>query len=89
MKQDLNLVEEETLEDMYFHSKHNDFSLRYSDNCGCFKCLEKFKPKLITEWAGEDKDTAVCPKCGAQSVVPSAAGTITVERLRKLNKRRV
>jgi len=48
-----------------------------SDQCGCFYCLEIFKPTEITEWVEETKnpvDTALCPKCGIDSVISSASG---------------
>jgi hypothetical protein len=41
--------------------------------CGCFYCLETFAPPEITEWV-DNGQTALCPKCGIDSVLPSASG---------------
>ncbi len=48
-----------------------------SKNCGCFYCLSIFPPNEIVEWITEPKDcprgpgeTAICPKCGIDSVLP-------------------
>jgi len=45
--------------------------------CGCFYCLEFFSPSDIKEWIDELLDgsrgpgqTALCPKCGIDSVLP-------------------
>jgi len=54
-----------------------------SDICGCFYCLSIFQPKEITEWVdnwdenGEETQegkTAICPKCGIDSVLGSGSG---------------
>jgi hypothetical protein len=44
-----------------------------SDLCGCFYCLQLFPPSEIHDWA-DDGATAICPKCGIDSVLPSATG---------------
>jgi hypothetical protein len=38
--------------------------------CGCFYCLQTFTPSEITKWADKGQ-TALCPKCGIDSVLPS------------------
>jgi hypothetical protein len=57
-----------------------------SDVCGCFHCLAIFPPAAIEEWIASDKrgvgQTAICPKCGEDSVIGSKMGfPITVEFL--------
>lgn len=42
-------------------------ALEKAEQCGCYYCIEVYEPKLIECWV--DK-TAVCPKCGIDSVVP-------------------
>jgi hypothetical protein len=41
--------------------------------CGCFHCCEIYSPTLIDEWVDEDEQgigqTAMCPKCGIDSVI--------------------
>jgi hypothetical protein len=54
-----------------------------SDRCGCFHCLAIFPPAEITGWISELAPkvgrlkrgvTALCPRCGIDSVLPEAAG---------------
>ena|SRR5438067_9475358 len=62
----------------HLHSISHRTELMNSDECGCFYCLKVFNPKLIVEWVDEDADgvgrTALCPKCGIDSVIGSASG---------------
>ncbi len=45
--------------------------LESSALCGCFGCEQIYDPKLIEEWVNDrGGDTAICPKCGIDSVVP-------------------
>jgi len=40
-----------------------------SELCGCFYCLAVFGSPEIDEW-WDDGRTAVCPRCGIDSVLP-------------------
>ena len=70
------------LESIHKHaSKHRDVLAR-SDRAGCFYCQRIFDPKEITDWidggqaeTGDLADgiTALCPHCGIDAVLPSAA----------------
>lgn len=51
----------------------NRSDLKKSDLCGCFYCLEVFPPNEIQDWT-DDGDTALCPKCGIDSVIGSVSG---------------
>ncbi|MGB8581686.1 MAG: cytoplasmic protein [Candidatus Sulfotelmatobacter sp.] len=51
----------------------NRSTLNRSDRCGCFYCLEVFPPNEIEGWT-DDGDTALCPKCGIDSVIGSVSG---------------
>ncbi|MBL8264090.1 MAG: cytoplasmic protein [Xanthomonadaceae bacterium] len=46
--------------------------------CGCFYCVSEFEPARIHEWVDEDAEgigqTALCPRCGVDSVIGSASG---------------
>jgi hypothetical protein len=55
------------------HCNNNRTALNESDLAGCFYCCETFDPKLVEEWVDSD-DTAICPKCGIDSVIGSASG---------------
>ena len=58
-----------------------------SELCGCFYCLSQFTPSEINAWCDEG-DTALCPRCGIDSVIGSASGySITREFLEAMNGR--
>jgi hypothetical protein len=59
------------LKEIYKTSSGNKTNLNDSEKCGCFHCIEIFDPKLITEWVHAE-ETAICPKCGIDSIVPQA-----------------
>ncbi len=65
-------------------SYHRD-ELATTNTCGCFYCLEIYDPALIREWI-DTQQTALCPKCGIDSVIPESADlTVTVEFLQKMH----
>ncbi len=41
-----------------------------SETAGCFYCLEVFPTGEVKEWT-DGQTTALCPKCGIDSVIPS------------------
>ncbi len=46
-----------------------------SNLCGCFYCEQTFPPTEIEEWIDESQakgETAICPKCGIDSVLSSS-----------------
>ena len=49
-----------------------------SDLCGCLHCFAVFGPGDIREWTDTDESgkraTALCPRCGIDSVLGSASG---------------
>lgn len=55
--------------------------------CGCFYCEQTFLPNEITEWIDEQKDgkTAICPKCGMDSVLSSELPITDNEFLKEMN----
>ena len=68
------------------HSAGHRAELLASERCACFFCLAVFSPQAIVEWtdapedAAADSDdnevgtTALCPACGIDAVIGSAAG---------------
>ena len=61
--------------------------LEHSDGCGCFYCFKTFPTSEITTWVDDDK-TAICPRCGMDSVIGSASGyPLTKVALRKMYAR--
>jgi hypothetical protein len=77
---------EPALELAHKSSSHNRQQIAQSEVCGCFYCLAVFGPSEIKEWVDND-DTAVCPKCGIDSVLGSANGfSINEEFLRRMRE---
>jgi hypothetical protein len=77
------------------HSALHAEEIQASDTCGCFCCLAIFAPGDISVWindknVGEGREgrTALCPKCGIDSVIGSASGfPITPEFLAAMQRR--
>jgi hypothetical protein len=73
------------------HSSLHREEVLASEVCGCFYCLQTFSPGEIEEWVDEEHGTdvgrtALCPRCGIDSVIPSASGVpITHEMLLRMN----
>ena len=61
--------ENSKLEKFHKKSKNHRKELDSSEFGGCFYCRQFFDPKEIVEWVDKDK-TALCPKCGIDSVLP-------------------
>ena len=56
-----------------------------SDVCGCFYCEKTFPSSEITDWTDAGK-TALCPRCGIDSVIGSKSGyPTTPEFLQEMN----
>lgn len=60
------------------HSSNNRQEVQDSSMSGCFYCLEVFKSSEVVDWVDEDSSgqgqTALCPRCGIDSVVGDKAG---------------
>jgi hypothetical protein len=55
------------------HCSLHRSELMDSDICGCFYCISTFPVSEIETWTDNDQ-TAICPKCGIDSVIGSASG---------------
>jgi hypothetical protein len=68
------------------HSSRHRKEIAASQWCGCFYCMAIFKPELIEIWLSKEQ-TALCPKCGIDSVIGSQSGyPITREFLQKMHR---
>jgi len=71
------------------HNHKNE--LETKQKCGCFYCLAIFDSSEIIEWIEHPnpcdyKGTALCPKCGIDSVIGESSGyPITPEFLKAMN----
>ncbi len=63
----------ERIRDAHQHSSKHRSEILKSDLCGCFYCEKTFEPSEIVDWI-DDQQTALCPKCGIDSVIGSASG---------------
>ena len=73
------------------HCSNHKEELLNSRVCGCFCCLSTFPPSEISEWLdvenGRPGPTALCPKCGIDSVIGSRSGyPVTQEFLAGMEK---
>jgi hypothetical protein len=66
------------IRDAHVHSSNHRAEILNSALCGCFYCCEKFTPKEIKDWVDEkipgEGQTALCPKCGIDSVIGDKSG---------------
>ncbi len=66
-----------TLEAAHQCSMNNRAEVLNSELCGCFYCLQTFPPSEVEQWTDEINGvgtTAVCPRCGIDSVIGSRSG---------------
>jgi hypothetical protein len=67
------------------HSIRHRGEIEASGACGCFYCLAVFPPSEVREWIDWPADTpaaqenargqtALCPRCGIDSVIGDASG---------------
>ncbi len=59
------------------HSSGHHEEILSSEVCGCFYCLTTFHPNEVNEWISEGdgvRQTALCPRCGIDSVIGSKSG---------------
>ena len=75
---------EEQLKAAHKKCRHNRESLEKSKKCGCFYCLNIFKPDKIKESSKEGD--AICP-CQIDSILASHDMKITKKLLKEMHKR--
>ena len=64
----------------------NRQKLAQASVCGCFYCLHIFSPEEIV-WEIDGDNTAMCPYCGIDSVIPESASLpITKAFLKKMRE---
>jgi len=74
------------LEAAHTFSANHRQQIEASDLCGCFYCVKVFAPDEIQEWV-DDGGTALCPKCGVDSVIGTRSGApITREFLMRMRE---
>lgn len=82
------LLNESSLESIHRFCTGNRALLEQSSSAGCFCCGETFAPSDIREWhrtgnaatSANASETATCPHCGQEAVLPSAAPVMLTPR---------
>ena len=68
------------------HCSRNRKEILDSEECGCFYCEEIFSSSEIRDWIDRDQ-TALCPKCGIDSVIGAQSGfPVTKDFLNEMNR---
>jgi len=68
------------------HASQHRAELDASERCGCFFCFRTFKVGEITAWIDKNQ-TALCPRCGIDSVLGTASGHTLDDRfLRRMHQ---
>lgn len=74
------------IRDAHRHSSGHRLEILASELCGCFYCEAIYAPNEITDWT-DDGQTALCAKCGIDSVIGIKSGfPITAEFLGEMNR---
>ena len=80
----------EPLRRAHDHSSVHRVEVLASSLCGCFYCLGVYPPSDIVKWiddAGQHAVTAICPKCGIDSVLGDQSGfPLTKEFLEEMQE---
>ncbi len=80
------------VQEAHKHSSNHRAEVLASTICGCFYCGQTFAPAEIEDWIDETDDqpegtTALCPKCGIDSVIGDRSGfPLTPAFLQQLNR---
>lgn len=78
----------EALQNAHLYSSHHREELEHASQCGCYCCRRLLVPAEIVDWT-DDGQTAVCPYCGTDAIVPRITGIISLspQLLEKLNEK--
>ena len=75
------VITEERLKSLHEQCDMHFAVIMGGDECSCFCCCKVFPPQEINRWCDNGK-TAICPKCGIDSVLP---GECTEELLEAMH----
>lgn len=76
------------VEQNYVHSfcRRNKDLLNQSDLAGCFYCRKIFVAKEVKKFVDVNGQTALCPYCGVDSVIPGICIALTCDLLEEMSK---
>lgn len=64
----------------------NRSAIEKANSCACYGCLATFDASEVTKWT-DDGQTAICPRCGIDSVLAQTEPKITMEQLQALHQK--
>ena len=74
------------LERLHTYSRSNRCIISRVERCYCFNCMQTFKSEEISNFLATE-DTALCPSCGIDSVLPDVSGeSITTADLTEMHE---
>jgi hypothetical protein len=85
-----SMTEEDLLAAHRVGATRNRDSIGRSRQAGCFYCLRVYPAKEVVEWVAErdGSGTAICPRCGIDSVVGDGSGfPVTDDFLKAMHTR--
>ena len=88
MKQPDNKYSKDFLEIAHKNCSSHKNEINNSALCGCFYCEQTFLPNEIEEWIEENianGETAICPKCGIDSVLSDKFPISDKQFLKQMN----
>jgi hypothetical protein len=77
------MISEKCLQRIYQHSRLNRQFMVPGSACRCFHCLKEFPAEDVSHWTDRGK-TALCPRCGIDSVLSNSADELTDDLIRRL-----
>lgn len=78
----------EDLDGLHDLCRDNKAAVERSRRCGCFHCLRTFPASEVKEWIDRmSGETALCPHCRIDSVLPGSETTISKATLRRMHAR--
>ncbi|MFC1639036.1 cytoplasmic protein [Patescibacteria group bacterium] len=83
------MLTQEQIENAGQLAVRNREQLAESDEAGCYYCRNVFPASEVSNYVIEEDgtETAVCPKCGLDSVLADSAGIeLSAENLEQLNE---
>lgn len=57
----------------------NRFAIHDNTECGCYFCLRTFNGSMIQTWVVDKGQTALCPHCEMDSVLPDVTDKETLQ----------
>lgn len=83
-------MSDEELSEIHTHCTANREEIEASSRCACLYCQEVYRATEVNDFIVEPslKETALCPRCGANAVIGDATGIpFYKELIRKLHQR--